>query len=89
MNWVKSKGMDATDSQTNFVFVKTGLPASAFREACEQRNVLVGRDFSPYHDQWMRISLGTMGEMERAIGVFDQVMTDLDDLNSRRREAAA
>ena len=89
MNWVRSRGMEATDSQTNFIFVKTGLPADAFREACAQHNVLVGRDFPPYQDQWMRISLGTMGEMERAMGVFDQVMTDLDGLSSRRREAAA
>ncbi len=89
MNWAKSKGMEATDSQTNFVFIKTGLPASAFREACEQRNILVGRDFPPYENQWMRISLGTMGEMERAIDVFDQVMTDLDGLSSRRGAVAA
>jgi len=89
MDWVRSRGMEATDSQTNFIFVRTGLPAGAFREACAQHNVLVGRDFPPYHDQWMRISLGTMDEMERAIQVFDQVMTDLDSLSSRRREAAA
>ena len=89
MDWVRSTGMDATDSQTNFIFVKTGLPAGAFREACAQYNVLVGRDFSPYQDQWMRISLGTMSEMARATEVFDQVMTDLDRLSSRRREAAA
>jgi len=89
MDWVRSRGMEATDSQTNFIFVRTGVPAGAFRDACAQYNVLVGRDFPPYQDQWMRISLGTMSEMERAIEVFDQVMTDLDGMSAQRREAAA
>jgi len=89
MDWARSKGMEATDSQTNFIFMRTGIPAAAFRDACAQHNVLVGRDFPPYQHQWMRISLGTMDEMARAIEVFDQVMTDLDGVSSRRREAAA
>ena len=89
MDWVGSRGLDATDSQTNFVFVKTGLPAAAFRDACAEHNVLVGRDFPPYQTEWMRISLGTMAEMQRATDVFDQVMTDLVGSSGRRRDAAA
>ena len=88
MNWVASRGMEATDSQTNFVFVKTGFPAASFREACAERNVLVGRDFPPYANEWMRISLGTMDEMRRAVGVFDNVMSDLA-ADDRRRDTAA
>ena len=74
LDWFAARGFPATDAQTNFLFVKTGMPASAFRDACAQYNVLVGRDFPPYENEWSRISLGTMEEMERAVEVFRRVL---------------
>ena len=70
----KEMGYDAPDSQTNFVFVNIGRPASEFREACAEHDVWVGRDFPPMEKTYARISLGTMEHMERAMVVFRQVL---------------
>jgi histidinol-phosphate/aromatic aminotransferase/cobyric acid decarboxylase-like protein len=80
--------MEATDAQTNFVFVKMGIPAAAFRDGCAEQLVQVGRDFPPYQNEWGRISLGTMDEMRRAVDVFDQVFSNAG-VQARRGEVAA
>jgi histidinol-phosphate aminotransferase len=67
-------GYPSTDSQTNFIFVELGSPAKAFREACDQHNVKVGRDFPPFEKTHVRISMGTMDEMRRATEVFEKVL---------------
>ncbi len=87
--WFAARGYAATDAQTNFLFVNTGMPAAAFRDACAEHNVLVGRDFPPYQDEWMRISLGTMDEMERAVEVFGRILPDTAGQGRRRAEEAA
>jgi histidinol-phosphate aminotransferase len=89
LDWFASRGFEATDAQTNFLFVNTGMPASKFREACAEHNVLVGRDFPPYQDEWMRISLGTMDEMERAVDVFGRILVDSAGRRQPGAEAAA
>ena len=33
------------------------MPAGAFRTACAEQNIRVGRDFPPYEDEWARISI--------------------------------
>jgi histidinol-phosphate aminotransferase len=81
MNWFTQRGMTPASSQANFMFVDIGRPAKAFREACRARHVLVGRDFPPFERSHCRISFGTMEEMKRAAGVFEQVLG--------RRSAAA
>ncbi len=67
-------GFKATDSQTNFIFVNINRPAAAFRDACREAGVMVGRDFPPYEKTHCRISIGTQQEMERAVGVFKKVL---------------
>ena len=67
-------GFKATDSQTNFIFVNINRPAAAFRDACREAGVMVGRDFPPYEKTHCRISIGTQAEMERAVGVFKKVL---------------
>lgn len=74
LDFFRSAGYWATDSQTNFVFVKIGKPAKDFREACAKFKVQVGRDFPPYEKTHARISIGTMDEMKRATEVFRQVL---------------
>jgi histidinol-phosphate aminotransferase len=88
LDWFRSRGMEATDAQTNFVFVKMGIPAAAFRDGCAEQLVQVGRDFPPYQNEWGRISLGTMDEMRRAVDVFDQVFSNAG-VQARREEVAA
>jgi len=74
LDWFKSNGMDATDSQTNFIFVRTGMNAQEFRSACAAHNIQVGRNFPPYQEAWARISIGTMDEMRQATRVFGEVL---------------
>jgi len=72
--WFDDRGMKPTDSQANFMFVNIGTPAKAFREACRAKNVMVARDFPPFHQTHARISLGTMEEMQKAVQVFGEVL---------------
>ncbi|MFP5380388.1 MAG: pyridoxal phosphate-dependent aminotransferase, partial [Vicinamibacteria bacterium] len=67
-------GYASTASQTNFIFVNLKSPAAAFRDACREHGVLVGRDFPPYEKTHARISMGTMEEMQRAVQVFRKVL---------------
>ena len=76
LNAFREMGFEAPDTHTNFIFVKLGIPASRFREACLEQNIRVGRDFPPMQETHSRISLGTMEEMERAVAVFRRVLRD-------------
>ncbi len=67
-------GFSSTDSQSSFIFVNIKRPAAPFRDACAAQGVLVGRDFPPYDKTHCRISIGTMAEMQRAVGVFRKVL---------------
>ncbi len=72
--WFSSRGYTPTDSQTNFMFVDIRRPSKDFREACQRHGVLVARDFPPYEKTHVRISVGTMAEMQQAVQVFEQVL---------------
>jgi histidinol-phosphate aminotransferase len=49
--------MACSDSHGNFVFVRTGLSATEFRDRMRSSGIEVGRPFPPLND-WSRISLG-------------------------------
>ncbi|HJO39724.1 MAG: aminotransferase class I/II-fold pyridoxal phosphate-dependent enzyme [Vicinamibacterales bacterium] len=74
INAFKEMGYEATDSQTNFLFVNIRQPASDFRDAAAEQGVMVGRDFPPMENSHSRISLGTMEEMQRAVEVFKRIL---------------
>ena len=76
IDWFKARNLDATDSQTNFIFARTGMPADAFRTACADRNIRVGRNFPPYQNEWARISISTIDDMRRAVDIFGPVLAD-------------
>jgi len=67
-------GYTVLPSQANCIFVDVKSSASAFREACLAAKVQVGRDFPPYEKTFSRITLGTMDEMQAAVGVFRRVL---------------
>jgi histidinol-phosphate aminotransferase len=67
-------GCKPTASHGNFLFVDIGQPASVFRAACARVGVNVGRDFPPFEQSHVRISMGTMEEMKRATAVFRDVL---------------
>jgi len=71
----RSMGYEAADTHTNFIFVNLDRPAASFRDACLEHGIMVGRDFPPMEQTHSRISLGTMQEMERAVEVFQAVLT--------------
>lgn len=54
-------GMECSDSQGNFLFVRTGVPLTEFRTQMKSRGIEVGRPFEPLTD-WCRISLGRTAE---------------------------
>ena len=74
IDWFKNAGFEATDSQCNFIFVKTGMNAQEFRDGTAENNVLVGRNFPPYQEEWARISIGTLEQMQQATEVFAKVL---------------
>ncbi len=75
MKWFSDHGYTPTDSQTNFMFVDIKRPSRGFREDClKEGGVLVARDFPPYEKTHVRISVGTMDEMQKAVQVFDRVL---------------
>ena len=63
-------GCRSSDSQANFVFSDVGRSAKEFRDACAKQGVIVGRDFPPFEKSHVRISIGTMEEMQKAVAVF-------------------
>jgi histidinol-phosphate aminotransferase len=71
----KRMGYEAADCHTNCIFVNLGRPAAEFRSACRQLGVSVGRDFPPMQNTHCRITLGTMAEMQKAVAVFQKVLT--------------
>ena len=74
INAFKEMGYEASDSQTNFLFVNVRQPAAEFRDAARDQGVLVGRDFPPLEQTHARISLGTMEEMQQAVEVFKRIL---------------
>lgn len=72
--WFADRGYAPTNSQTNFIFVNVKRPAREFRDACLKQGVLVGRDFPPYEKTHVRISIGSMDEMRKAVQVFEQAL---------------
>jgi histidinol-phosphate aminotransferase len=75
VDFFRNKGYELYDSQTNFIFVDLGSPAADFRAACREHGVSVGRDFPPMQKTHARISIGTMDEMQRAVEVFEEVLS--------------
>jgi histidinol-phosphate aminotransferase len=74
IDWFSKAGFASTDSQTNFVFVDIKRPAKGFRDACREQGVLVARDFPPLEKSHVRVSIGTLDEMKRAVEVFGRVL---------------
>ena len=67
-------GCQSTASEGNFLFVDVRRPAKDFRDACAKQGVSVGRDFPPFEKTHARISIGTMEEMKKAVGIFRGVL---------------
>ena len=69
----ESAGYKVVNSEANFMMVDIRRDSRAFRAACRESSVMVGRPFPPL-DTYARISIGTIDEMHRAVEVFRQVL---------------
>lgn len=56
-------GLEYVQSQTNFIFFKSGMPIRKLQEKMKEQGVLIGRPFPPF-DEWCRISTGTLEEVQ-------------------------
>jgi histidinol-phosphate aminotransferase len=82
-------GCKAADSHGNFLFVDVGRPAKEFREACAKQGVVIGRDFPPFEKTHVRISIGTMDEMEKAVAVFKGALRPVSTSTGAQTEEAS
>lgn len=74
LRFFRDAGYAPTPSQANFVMVDIKRDVKAFRQACRDRGVLIGRPFPPLTTH-ARVSIGTMDEMRRATAVFRELLT--------------
>ncbi len=89
LNALGEAGGKTADSQGNFLFVDVGRPAKDFRDACAKQGVVIGRDFPPFEKTHVRISIGTMEEMEKATAVFRSVLRPISTSTGARIEEAS
>lgn len=67
-------GYEVGASDTNFLMIDLKRDTQPVRMACRANGVAVGRAFPPL-TTWLRVSIGTMDEMQRASEVFRKVLS--------------
>jgi len=71
-NQATARLLKPIDSHANFVMLDTHHPADEVIEHFRKKNVLIGRRFPPM-DNYIRVSLGTPGEMEAFWRAWDML----------------
>ena len=71
--WFERAGYPVGPSETNFLMVDIRRDVKAFKAACLQEGVAVGRPFPPLGTH-LRLSIGTRAEMEAAVAVFGRLL---------------
>ena len=74
-NQAMARAMKPIDSHANFVMMNTYYPAAMIVEHFRKHNILIGPVFPPM-DTYIRVSLGTPGEMEAFWRAFDMLPID-------------
>jgi histidinol-phosphate aminotransferase len=74
IDFFRKAGHEVFESNTNFIFVNIGRPAAGMRAACQEHGIRIGRDFPPMENTHVRISIGTMEQMQQATAVFAKVL---------------
>ena len=76
---LRARGFAVLDSQTNFVFARCGfMGAAALQDALRARGFLVRRWNAPRIADWLRITIGTQGQMEALIAAMDDIQKGVD-----------
>lgn len=73
MDTVKSLGLRALPSSTNFVWVNVGMDANGVRDRMAARNILI-RGVYGQHTQWSRVSMGRMSDVQRYCRALPEVL---------------
>jgi len=77
---VKSVGLTALPSATNFMFVNLGdRNAETFRQKMEARNVLIRGIYGSYTN-WSRVSMGRLEDVQKYIDALPAVLEEIDAL---------
>jgi len=71
--WFTGRGFTVAPSQTNFVFADIKRDVRPVIASCLNRGVAVGRPFPPLETH-LRLSIGTQGEIDRALAVLATVL---------------
>ncbi len=66
-------GLEYIQSNTNFIFFKTGRNINAFNAQMLKEGIKVGRPFPPFNE-WCRISMGTIEEVQLFNKALKRVM---------------
>ncbi|MHB8838419.1 MAG: pyridoxal phosphate-dependent aminotransferase [Gemmatimonadaceae bacterium] len=66
-------GYEVGASETNFLMINLRRDMRPVRDACWREGIAVGRPFPPL-TTWLRVSIGTMDEMQKASEVFRKVL---------------
>jgi len=70
----ETAGYTVHGAEANFLMVDIHRDAHAFKLECAKHNVAIGRRF-PSLATYARVSIGTMAEMKKAVGVFHTVLS--------------
>ena len=70
MSTLDDLGLQYADSQTNFIFFKSGVEIATLQRKMLDEGVMIGRPFPPLTD-WCRISTGTLEE----VSMFNSALT--------------
>jgi histidinol-phosphate aminotransferase len=68
-----SAGYEVIPSEANFMMVDIKRDVKAFKAECIKKGVAIGRPFPPLNTH-VRISVGTMAEMQKAVEVFHSTL---------------
>jgi histidinol-phosphate aminotransferase len=66
-------GYEVGPSEANFLMINLRRDMRPVRDACRTEGIAVGRPFPPL-TSWLRVSIGTMDEMQKATEVFRKVL---------------
>ena len=78
MDAVKTNGLSALPSTTNFVFVNLGDDgdANAFRKAMEEQDVLIRGQYRTYQ-QWSRVSTGRIEDVKKYAAAVPKALDEM------------
>ena len=69
------RGFELTDSRTNFLFARTDrMEGGALYQALRDKGVLVRHFSGPRTSDWLRITVGTLEQMEILMARLDEIL---------------